>query len=87
MDTFADFIELDYLGIEGGSIDTIEPLSMAGLTVEKLTSATHQFPRLQGKLEVVNAKFTYGFVSSGLLTFFTNVTSVTLKVSLVWTPR
>jgi hypothetical protein len=81
VDSFDAFQELDYFGIEGGTIDTIESLAMDGLTVQKLTSATHQFPRLQGKFEVVNSKFLYGVVNTGLLTYFTNVTSITLRVS------
>ena len=78
---FADIADLDYFGIENGEIDVVDPNAMTGLTVEKLTSATHSFPRKRGLFEVLYSPFSDQAIPVGLLYSWKNLTSVTIKVS------
>ena len=41
-DTVSNLQNLDYFGIEGGTVDQIELGAFSGLTVEKLASDPHQ---------------------------------------------
>ncbi|XP_052820034.1 uncharacterized protein LOC128245853 [Mya arenaria] len=78
-DTIDIFTQLDYFSFEGGSIDFIDVGVLYNLSVERLTSGLHQFPRTQGRFEVLYSQFVDGTVTTGLLYFFKNLTSVALR--------
>ncbi|XP_052227840.1 uncharacterized protein LOC127842395 [Dreissena polymorpha] len=77
-DTVSSFEQLDSFVIEGGSVDILELDTFTDLSVEKLPQLSHKFPRSQGRVEFVNARFLAGSVPVGLLFFFKNLSSVAL---------
>lgn len=78
---FSDFVELDYFGIWGGSIDDVDPNGFAGLSVEKLTAAAHSIPRNLGHFDIRYSTFVSQVVPPGLLYSWKNLTSATLMGS------
>lgn len=80
---FKELVNLDSFSFERGSLDDVDPNAMAGLSVEKLTSASHMFPRNLGHFEVMYCPFTAKYVPPGLLFNWKNLTSAALVVGIL----
>ncbi|KAL4221077.1 Leucine-rich repeat transmembrane protein flrt1 [Mactra antiquata] len=78
-DTFNAFQQLDYFGIEGGSIDQLEVTAFSGLSVEPLSTSVRNIPRPHGKLDVRNTEFVSGVVDSAFVSYFSDISAITIR--------